>query len=197
MLITVRADFFNLTSGIKDASGKPALFERLTADNNEAILRLKAMPAEGVKEAVCEPLKLAGEGDDAANEALLEAVQSDISHQASDLPLLQVALRAAWQEHKATGRPMLECYQSVGRVVRPGEGSGQSARPPAAGGPGAARIHSSAWSGSAIPEAQPVVRPCSTNSTRRAGRCCKNSAATHMGVSSRSASEAQSSRTRR
>ena len=30
--------------------------------------------------------------------------------------MLQVALRAAWQEHKATGRPMLECYQSVGRV---------------------------------------------------------------------------------
>ena len=116
VLITVRADYFNLASGIKDASGKPALFERLTAENNVAILRLKAMSAEGVKEAVCEPLKLAGEGDEAANEALLEAVQSDISHQASDLPLLQVALRAAWQEHKATGRPMLECYQSVGRV---------------------------------------------------------------------------------
>jgi len=116
VLITVRADYFNLASGIKDASGKPALFERLTAENNEAILRLKAMSAEGVKEAVCEPLKLAGEGDDAANEALLEAVQSDISHQASDLPLLQVALRAAWQDHKATGRPMLECYQSVGRI---------------------------------------------------------------------------------
>jgi hypothetical protein len=116
VLITVRADYFNLASGIKDASCKPALFERLTADNNAAILRLKAMSTEGIKEAVCRPLKLAGEGDEVANKALLETVQSDISHQASDLPLLQVALRAPWQEHKATGRPMLECYQSVGRV---------------------------------------------------------------------------------
>ena len=116
VLITVRADYFNLASGIKDASGKPTLFERLTAENNAAILRLKAMSAEGMREAVCGPLKLAGEGTEPANEALLEAVQSDISHQASDLPLLQVALRAAWQEHGATRRPMLECYQSVGRV---------------------------------------------------------------------------------
>jgi hypothetical protein len=104
VLLTVRADYFNLASGIKDTSGKPGLFERLTADNNDAILRLKAMSAEGIKEAVCKPLKLAGEGDEAANKALLEAVQADISHQASELPLLQVALRAAWQEHKATKR---------------------------------------------------------------------------------------------
>ena len=116
VIVTARADYFNLAGGIKDASGKPALFERLAADNNAAILRLKAMSAEGIKEAVCKPLKLAGEGDEAANKALLEAVQADISHQASELPLLQVALRAAWQEHKATKRPMLECYQSVGRV---------------------------------------------------------------------------------
>ncbi len=116
VLITVRADYFNLASGIKHGSDKPALFERLTADNDAAILRLKAMSAEGINEAVCKPLKLAGECDEAANKMLLEAVQTDISHQASDLPLLQVALRAAWQEHKATGHPMLECYQSVGRV---------------------------------------------------------------------------------
>ena len=116
ILLTVRADYFNLVSGILDLSGKPALFDSLTADNNDAILRLKAMSALGVRDAVCKPLWLAGERDEAATAALLSAVQSDISHQASDLPLMQVALRAAWQEHKATGRPMLECYQSVGRV---------------------------------------------------------------------------------
>ena len=38
VLITVRADYFNLASGIRDASDKPALFERLTAENNAAIL---------------------------------------------------------------------------------------------------------------------------------------------------------------
>jgi monovalent cation:H+ antiporter-2, CPA2 family len=116
VLITVRADYFNLVSGIKETSGKSALFDRLTADNNDAILRLKAMSGDGVREAVCEPLKLAGEDDEAANQALVRAVESDIFNQASDLPLLQVALRAAWQERKATSRPILECYQSVGRV---------------------------------------------------------------------------------
>ncbi len=113
----MRADYFNLASAIRDGNGNPALFERLTTDDNAAILRLKAMSAQGVKEAVLRPLKLAGEGDETANAALVEAVQSDISLQASDLPLLQVALRAAWQERKVTGRPMLECYQSVGRVT--------------------------------------------------------------------------------
>ena len=109
----MRADYFNLASGVKDAAGRPALFERLIADNNDAILRLKAMSPEGLREVVLEPLKLAGETNETA---LADAVQTDISHQASDLPLLQVALRAAWQRHTATKRPMLECYQSVGRV---------------------------------------------------------------------------------
>jgi WD40 repeat protein len=113
ILLTVRSDYFNLASGVRDASGRPALFERLTADNNDAVLRLKAMSFEGLREAVLEPLKLAGEADETA---LADAVQTDISHQASDLPLLQVALRAAWLRHRANGRPMLECYQSVGRV---------------------------------------------------------------------------------
>jgi WD40 repeat protein len=116
VLVTVRADYFNLASGITDAFGRPALYERLTTDNNDAILRIKAISAKGIMDAVCEPLKLAGERDEAANAALVEAVQSDISDQATDLPLMQVALRAAWQQHTATGRPMLECYQSVGRV---------------------------------------------------------------------------------
>jgi hypothetical protein len=62
---------------------------------------------------VLAPLKLAGESNETA---LADAVLTDISHQASDLPLLQVALRAAWQEHKSAGRPMIEAYQTVGRV---------------------------------------------------------------------------------
>ena len=92
------------------------MFERLTPVNKDPILRLKAMSPEGLRDAVCKPLQLAGEVDDKANQALLEAVKSDLSNQSSDLPLLQVALRAAWQKHGATGRPMLECYHLVGRV---------------------------------------------------------------------------------
>jgi WD40 repeat protein len=113
ILLTVRSDYFNLASGVKDASSRPALFERLTANNNDAVLRLKAMSPAGLREAVLEPLKLAGETNETA---LADAVQTDISHQASDLPLLQVALRAAWQRHHPNGPPLLECYQSVGRV---------------------------------------------------------------------------------
>ena len=45
-------------------------------------------------------------------------MQSDISDQPSDLPLLQVALKLAWQERKTTNRSMLEAYQSVGGVRR-------------------------------------------------------------------------------
>ena len=113
ILLTVRSDYFNLATDIKDAAGRPALFERLTADNNDGILRLKAMSPAGLREAVLEPLKLAGETNETA---LADAVETDISHQASDLPLLQVALRAAWQRHRPQGLTMLECYQSVGRV---------------------------------------------------------------------------------
>jgi hypothetical protein len=113
VLLTVRSDYFNLASGVKDAAGRPALFERLTADNNDAMLGLKAMSPAGLREAVLEPLKLAGETNATS---LADAVQTDISHQASDLPLLQVALRAAWQRHHPNGPPMLDCYQSVGRV---------------------------------------------------------------------------------
>src|SRR5262249_11287969 len=84
------------------------------ANGGDAILRLKRISDEGLGEAVREPLRRAGESDEAPLQALVSAVKRDISDQPSDLPLFQVALRAAWQEHKATGRPMLECYQSVG-----------------------------------------------------------------------------------
>ena len=113
ILITVRSDYFNLASGVKDAAGRAALFERLTANRNDAILRLRAMSSAGLREAVLEPLKLAGEINETA---LADAVQTDISHQASDLPLVQVALRAAWRRHRPKGPTMLECYQSLGRV---------------------------------------------------------------------------------
>ena len=123
MLLTVRADYFNLLSDIKDTSGQvirdaggQTLFERLNINGGDAILRLKRISDQGLADAVCKPLRVAGETDEAALEALLKAVKRDISDQPSDLPLLQVALRAAWQEHKATGRPMLVAYEAVGGV---------------------------------------------------------------------------------
>jgi hypothetical protein len=122
VLLTVRADYSNLLSDVRDAGGEPVvgadgetLIERFNADGGNAILRLKRISDEGLRDAVCKPLRLAEKSDEGALQALVKAVQRDISDQPSDLPLLQVALRAAWQEHKS-GRPMLESYESVGGV---------------------------------------------------------------------------------
>ena len=121
VLLTVRADYFNLLSGVKNDAGKPdrgvdgkTLFERLNADSGEAILRLKRISDEGLRDAVCKPLRLAGERDELALLALAKAVKRDISDQPSDLPLLQVALRAAWHEYQASGKSLLVAYEFVG-----------------------------------------------------------------------------------
>ncbi len=124
VLLTVRADYFNLLSEIRDPTGNEimgadgrTLFARLTADGRAAILPLKRIPEAGLHEVVCEPLRLAGDGDKSAREALLQAVLREISDQPSDLPLLQVALRATWRQRKATGCRLLEAYESVGGVL--------------------------------------------------------------------------------
>jgi WD40 repeat protein len=125
ILLTVRADYFNLLSAIKDAEGHEikgadgrSLFDRLTANGGDAILRLKRISEAALRDAVCKPLTLAGDKDVGAQEALLKAVRREISDQPSDLPLLQVALRATWREHnRPGGLGLLEAYQSVGGVL--------------------------------------------------------------------------------
>jgi TPR repeat protein len=124
VLLTVRADYFNLLSEIRDPAGNEivgadgrTLFARLTADGRAAILPLKRISEAGLREVVCEPLRLSGDADKSAQEALLQAVLREISDQPSDLPLLQVALRATWRQQKATGCGLLEAYESVGGVL--------------------------------------------------------------------------------
>ena len=120
VLLTVRADYFNQCREIRDeikAADGRSLFDRLVADNRAAILRLNRISEGGLRDVVCEPLRLAGDRDKTAQEALLKAVQREISDQPSDLPLLQVALKAAWREHKSAGLGLLEAYESVGGVL--------------------------------------------------------------------------------
>jgi WD40 repeat protein len=124
VLLTVRADYFNLVSDIKDAAGEPVtgtdgktLFERLIADGRAAVLPLKRISEAGLSDAVRKPLGLAGNKDEATLEALLKAVRRDISDQPSDLPLMQVALRAAWREHQAAQLDLNAAYDSVGGVL--------------------------------------------------------------------------------
>jgi hypothetical protein len=118
----MRADYFNLVRAIGD--GEPAkgvdgrnLYERLTADGGDAILRLKRISDSGLADAIVKPLRLAGDSDEVAQEALVTAVRRDISDQPSDLPLMQAALRATWREHRATGIGLLEAYHAVGGVL--------------------------------------------------------------------------------
>src|SRR5208337_1622781 len=113
---------FNLLSDIKDAAGEAirggdgkTLFERLNAEGGGAILRLKRVSEDGLRDIVCKPVRLAGTSEDQS--ALVKAVQRDISDQPSDLPLLQVALKAAWREHRTTNIGLLEAYHSVGGVL--------------------------------------------------------------------------------
>jgi hypothetical protein len=122
ILLTVRADYFNLVSDIKDGAGdairgadRRSLFQRLNAEDCDAILRLKRVSEDGLRDIICRPLRLAGVNEDQS--ALVKAVQRDTSDQPSDLPLLQVALKAAWREHKATNLSLLEAYHSVGGVL--------------------------------------------------------------------------------
>ena len=124
ILLTVRADYFNLIKAIKDDAGKTvegadgeSLFERLNVNDRAAILPLKRISEQGLSDAIRKPLRLAGDADEAAHDALVLAVKRDISDQPSDLPLLQVALRAAWGEHKTRGIGLVRAYESVGGVL--------------------------------------------------------------------------------
>ena len=124
ILLTVRADYFNLISAIAGIAGEPVkgtdgktLFERLTDTGRAAILPLKRISEAGPRDAIREPLRFAGHTDETAQVALTKAVGRDISHQPSDLPLMQVALRAAWRGHRATGIGLVEAYELVGGVL--------------------------------------------------------------------------------
>ena len=81
ILLTVRADYFNLVSDVKDATSEAirgadgkTLFERLNAEGGDAILRLKRISDEGLSDAVCKPVRLAGTSEDQS--ALVKAVQT-------------------------------------------------------------------------------------------------------------------------
>jgi hypothetical protein len=71
--MTVRADYFNLVSAIADGAGEPVkgadgktLFERLTENGRAAILALKRISDAGLRDAIREPPRLAGDEDGAS-----------------------------------------------------------------------------------------------------------------------------------
>ena len=111
IVLTLRADHFNLCRPLVD------LFEHLTRDNHAAVLRLRRITDAGIAEAVRKPLALAGHGDLAEQDALIASIRRDVSDRPGDLALVQMALYAMWQKHKADGAGLLVAYSEVGGVA--------------------------------------------------------------------------------
>lgn len=111
IVLTLRADHFNLCRPLAK------LFEHLTRDNYDAVLRLGRITDAGIAEAVRKPLALAGHTDLAEQDAVIASIRRDISDRPGDLALVQMALYAMWQKHKADGADLLVAYSQVGGVA--------------------------------------------------------------------------------
>ena len=111
IVLTLRADHFNLCRPLVD------LYERLTRDNQAAVLRLRRITDAGIAEAVRQPLALAGHSDLAEQDAVIASIRRDVSDRPGDLALVQMALYAMWQRHKADGASLLVAYAEVGGVA--------------------------------------------------------------------------------
>jgi hypothetical protein len=114
VVLTIRADYFNLCSPYQ------AFYERIKKDAGSPRsphFRLKGLTTtiqhsanpSGVGSTsytdlaaiVHRPLILAGNSDEAERNALLAAIQRDVSDRPGDLALVQMALRETWRESKA------------------------------------------------------------------------------------------------
>jgi WD40 repeat protein len=111
IVLTLRADHFNLCRPFSK------LFEHLTRNGHEAVLRLRRITDAGIVEAVRKPLRLAGHTDISEQDAVIDSIRRDITDRAGDLALVQMALYAMWQKHRADGVNLLVAYSQVGGVV--------------------------------------------------------------------------------
>src|SRR5258707_9992308 len=111
IVLTLRADHFTLCRPLAN------LFEHLTRDNYDAVLRLRRITDAGIAEAVRKPLALAGHTDVVEQDAVITSIRRDISDRPGDLALVQMALYAMWQKHKADGASLLVAYSQVGGVA--------------------------------------------------------------------------------
>src|SRR5262249_28292615 len=110
-VLTLRADHFNLCRPLS------SLFDYLTHNNYDPVLRLQRITDKGITEAVRKPLHLAGYINSAEEDAVIAAICRDTSDRAGDLALVQMALYAMWQKHRADGVGLLVAYSQVGGVA--------------------------------------------------------------------------------
>jgi WD40 repeat protein len=111
IVLTLRVDHFNLCRPLV------ALFQHLTRDNQDTVLRLRRITDAGIAEAVRNPLRLAGHTDAVEQDALIASIRRDITDRAGDLALVQMALYAMWQNYRAERVDLLVAYAKVGGVV--------------------------------------------------------------------------------
>jgi hypothetical protein len=107
ILLTLRADYFNLDDSLVN------LRTRLWADGQDAVFGLKRMSPEALAETAREPLALAGFKDQPQVEALIQAIQRDVSDREGDLALVQMALHSVWRRHKTQSEDLLQAYAEV------------------------------------------------------------------------------------
>ncbi|MGG5890120.1 TIR domain-containing protein [Falsiroseomonas sp. HC035] len=106
---TMRRDYFNL------CADHTPLWNRLNADDKAGRLLLGAMGPEGLRAAVEKPLMLAGIAASDAK-ALADAVLLDVTDQAGNLALLEMALTEAWRRRHLHGGDLVVAYDAIGRL---------------------------------------------------------------------------------
>jgi hypothetical protein len=107
ILLTLRADYFNFDDSLQQ------LRSRLWADGQDAVFRLKRMSDQALAETAREPLGLVGFKDQAAVDALIQAIQRDVSDREGALALVQMALHSVWRRHKTQSEDLLQAYAEV------------------------------------------------------------------------------------
>ncbi|MGD9916013.1 MAG: TIR domain-containing protein [Rhizobiaceae bacterium] len=111
ILLTVRADYFNLCKPFAD------LYARLAAAADPATLRLKRISDEGLMEAVRKPLELAGYRKAEDTDRLANRTRRDLSDRPGDLALAQMALYVVWRRRRAPDGTLIDAYTDVGGVT--------------------------------------------------------------------------------
>src|SRR5262249_39507125 len=71
----------------------------------------------GIAEAVRNPLRLACHADVSEQDALIASIRRDVTDRAGDLALVQMALYAMWQKHRADHVNLLVAYSQLGGVA--------------------------------------------------------------------------------
>lgn len=109
VVATMRYDYFGLC--VRDEGLK----ERLSPDRWNGRFILKAMTKRGLREAVENPLMLAGVSPFAATE-LADEIIKDVAGQPGNLALVQMSLHETWQRRHESGGNLSTAYEKLDRL---------------------------------------------------------------------------------